>query len=88
MSLIKSFVHQPDDPGEPDLRSALFGQYFDHEPVPYTRDTLRVIRRNAPNIPRDKLAEAMGWTLTRLERVAKEQNIELKPPSVRASDVA
>lgn len=47
-------------------------------PVPHTRDTLGTIRRNAGKLPAAQLAEELGWSLSRLERVARDNGYDLK----------
>lgn len=48
------------------------------QPAPYTRDTLGTIRRNAGRMPAAQLADELGWTLHRLERVARDNAYDLK----------
>lgn len=47
-------------------------------PAPYTRDALGTIRLNAGRMPPERLAEELGWTLGRLERVARHNGYSLK----------
>jgi hypothetical protein len=46
---------------------------------PFTRETLGTIRKNAGKMPKDELARSVGVTVSFLERVAREQNIDLSP---------
>lgn len=48
------------------------------EPAPHTRDTLGTIRLNAGRMPAAQIAEQLGWTLTRLQRVARHNGYDLK----------
>lgn len=47
-------------------------------PAPHTRDTIGTIRRNAGKIPAARLAEELGWSIGRLERVARAHGYDLK----------
>lgn len=62
------------------------------EPAPHTRDTLGTIRRNAGKMPPERLAEELGWTLSRLEGVARHNGYDLKyterPAEVVAPPIA
>lgn len=46
--------------------------------VPFTPATLGTIRRNAGRMPPAQLAAELGWSLGRLERVARENGYSLK----------
>ena len=50
--------------------------------APLTPATLNLIRRNAGRVPSCEIASALGWTLDKLERVAREQRLSLRidPP--------
>lgn len=45
--------------------------------APLTPDTLNTIRKNAGKFPPATIAEALGWSLARLERAARERQIDL-----------
>jgi hypothetical protein len=45
-----------------------------------TRATKGVIRKNAGKMPAVDIADAMGWTLRRLQRVARADGIDLRYP--------
>lgn len=49
-------------------------------PAPKTPDTINMIRNCAGIWPTQKLANALGWDLERLERTAREFHIELELP--------
>ncbi len=46
--------------------------------VPQTPDAIRTIRRNAGVMPPPRIASALGWTLGRLERAARDHQIDLR----------
>lgn len=48
-------------------------------PAAKTPDTIKIIRSRAGLWPVPVLAEALGWEIDRLERTAREFNIELGP---------
>lgn len=55
------------------------------EPAPHTRDTLGTIRRNAGKMPAAQLAAELGWSLSRLERVARAYGYDLQCPAADPS---
>lgn len=52
-------------------------------PADLSRATLRVIKLNAGKMPAVDLADAMGWRLKRLQRVAKAERIDLRYPPAK-----
>jgi hypothetical protein len=58
-------------------------------PQPYTPDVVqRTIAKNAGRVPPQQIADALGWPLPRLERVAHRHEIDLRLFSRRESDRA
>ncbi len=53
---------------------------FGASPADFTRATINVIKKNAGKMPAIDLADAMGWRLKRLARVAKAERIDLRYP--------
>jgi len=53
---------------------------FGTSPADFTRATINVIKKNAGKMPAIDLADAMGWRLSRLARVAKAESIDLRYP--------
>ncbi len=49
--------------------------------------TIAVIRKNAGLLPVEELAAAMGWSLSRLLRIAREERIDLSYPRVKRREV-
>ena len=49
----------------------------------YTPDAIRTIIRNAGRVPPERIAADLGWPLARVERIAREQNLDMRvaPPS-------
>ncbi len=45
---------------------------------PQTPDAIRTIRRNAGVVPADRIANSLGWTFGRLQRVARTFQIDLR----------
>lgn len=49
--------------------------------------TIAVIRKNAGLLPAEELAAAMGWSLSRLIRIAREERIDLTYPRIRRREI-
>ena len=45
--------------------------------------TISVLRKNAGRMPAGDIAAAMGWSLTRLRRIAAQERIDLSFPRVK-----
>ncbi len=61
-----------------------------NDPAPHNPSTLGTIRRNAGRMPAAQLARELGWSLTRLERVARENGYDLRqdddPPALSVAE--
>lgn len=53
---------------------------YGKNPAPHDRSTIRTIRLNAGKMPAQEIADALGWTLHRLETCASANRIDLTCP--------
>ena len=61
---------------------------FGAHPADYTRATINVIKKNAGKMPAIDIADAMGWRLKRLVRVAQQERIDLRYPPAKEPEPA
>jgi hypothetical protein len=70
------------NPFRPPITDPIASQYPDapvlgRKPAPYDSDTLKMINRNAGKVCAAEIAAALCWPLSRLQRVARENRINL-----------